>query len=478
MPSMSFNRPLGPSHLPPASPASAETTRSASGGTPGFAGMLDQQVQAREAEQPASRRDADPPSARRPTDGRPRSAAEGARSAHAASVAQAERSQRARAAASTEGSAASTEGSAAKAVGQRDKAEKMEKAGQPAKAEEDRVVAADTPSTAQAVLDCLARMEEEPLESADEVTAALAPETLPEGAGDPSGLLPGLAALASGGAAGQALAGRAKAGTASSPGALALEAAGLSGAASERGAHGAAGTGPAGGRAALADSTDPAAVGFGAQRSARDTSAAALEAGLAAGAQGLAGATADVGSTLRSAEPAGAVAQATGLPALPGLQPLAAAESGRSAPPQALQLLIATPVTAPDFSASLATQLTTLARDGIQEATLQLNPAEMGPIAIRIVLDGARAQVDFAAQHAQTREVIESGMPTLAAALHGAGLTLSGGGVFEQRPGTPGEGSSGRSGRDSGIPSGDDAGDLGAVPPPRRAVAGLVDMYA
>lgn len=471
MPSMSFNLPLGPSHLPPASPASAETTRSASGGTPGFAGMLDQQVQAREAEQPASRRDADPPSARRPTDGRPRSAAEGARSAHAASVAQAERSQRARA-------AASTEGSAAKAVGQRDKAEKMEKAGQPAKAEEDRVVAADTPSTAQAVLDCLARMEEEPLESADEVTAALAPETLPEGAGDPSGLLPGLAALASGGAAGQALAGRAKAGTASSPGALALEAVGLSGAASERGAHGAAGTGPAGGRAALADSTDPAAAGFGAQRSARDTSAAALEAGLAAGAQGLAGTTADAGSALRSAEPTGAVAQASGLPALPGLQPLAAAESGRSAPPQALQLLIATPVTAPDFSASLATQLTTLARDGIQEATLQLNPAEMGPIAIRIVLDGARAQVDFAAQHAQTREVIESGMPTLAAALHGAGLTLSGGGVFEQRPGTPGEGSSGRSGRDLGIPSGDDAGDLGAVPPSRRAVAGLVDMYA
>jgi flagellar hook-length control protein FliK len=151
----------------------------------------------------------------------------------------------------------------------------------------------------------------------------------------------------------------------------------------------------------------------------------------------------------------------------------AAAANGGAAP-----LLLSVPVDSAGFPQALASQLTTLARDGVHEATLQLNPAEMGPIAVKIVLDGAQAQIDFAAAHARTREAIESGLPSLAAALHGAGLTLAGGGVYEQHPGRDGEPSPGEGGRGGGPRAAADDDAPAAAAPRRIAVRGLLDAYA
>ncbi len=159
------------------------------------------------------------------------------------------------------------------------------------------------------------------------------------------------------------------------------------------------------------------------------------------------------------------------LVALPGPAPAAA---GSAAP----VFTLATPLAAPDFAQALAAQLTTLARDGVHEAQLQLNPAEMGPIAVQIVVDGSQAQVDFAATQAATRQALEASLPSLAAALQSLGLTLSGGGVFEQgsaarddRPGEP----AARGPRRVG---GTDASAGGAQPVALRARAGLLDLYA
>ena len=66
-----------------------------------------------------------------------------------------------------------------------------------------------------------------------------------------------------------------------------------------------------------------------------------------------------------------------------------------------------------------------------KEARITLHPAEMGPLAVRIVLDGSQARIDFSADMAGTRAAIEASLPTLAAALHDSGLTLAGGGVFD-----------------------------------------------
>jgi flagellar hook-length control protein FliK len=85
-----------------------------------------------------------------------------------------------------------------------------------------------------------------------------------------------------------------------------------------------------------------------------------------------------------------------------------------------------------EFAPSLGTQLSVLVRDGIEHAQLKLNPAEMGPIEVRIRLDGSQAQVDFSASQAGTRQALQDAVPALASALRESGLTLTGGGVFDQ----------------------------------------------
>jgi flagellar hook-length control protein FliK len=76
--------------------------------------------------------------------------------------------------------------------------------------------------------------------------------------------------------------------------------------------------------------------------------------------------------------------------------------------------------------------VTGAAQEGPMTAELRLNPAEMGPVHIRIELDGQTANVDFAAQALETRQAIEASLPMLSEALAQAGLSLSGGGVSDQ----------------------------------------------
>ncbi|HEX7440312.1 MAG TPA: flagellar hook-length control protein FliK, partial [Caldimonas sp.] len=92
-------------------------------------------------------------------------------------------------------------------------------------------------------------------------------------------------------------------------------------------------------------------------------------------------------------------------------------------------IVLATPFGASDFAQALGVQVSMLARDGIQRAELHLNPADMGPVSVQIVVDGTQARVDFGADVAATRQAIEAGLAELAGALRDAGLTLHGGGV-------------------------------------------------
>ncbi|MDO9316127.1 MAG: flagellar hook-length control protein FliK [Burkholderiaceae bacterium] len=92
---------------------------------------------------------------------------------------------------------------------------------------------------------------------------------------------------------------------------------------------------------------------------------------------------------------------------------------------------VATPLTDGGFHEALGLQVSLLARDGIHQAELRLNPADMGPVSVQITMNGDQARVDFSADLAQTRQVIEAGWAELAASLQEAGFTLSGGGVSE-----------------------------------------------
>jgi flagellar hook-length control protein FliK len=176
--------------------------------------------------------------------------------------------------------------------------------------------------------------------------------------------------------------------------------------------------------------------------------------------------------------------QATALEAASALAPMtgnaapAAIAFGRDAAPQ-MPVSIATPVAAPEFPHALGVQLSVLAHAGVQHAELQLNPAEMGPVSVRIVMDGSDARIEFGADMAATRHAIESGLPELASALRETGLTLTGGGVSQH---TRGHGDTGHA--PHGAPQRDGRGSVsaGTEPTPvvtRRMVsAGGVDLYA
>ncbi len=116
-----------------------------------------------------------------------------------------------------------------------------------------------------------------------------------------------------------------------------------------------------------------------------------------------------------------------------GPSALAASTAAGSSPaPAAAHAQIAASPGSPGFAPELGAQNSTFIKGGIQQAQLQLHPAEMGPVTVLILLEGAAAQVRLWADQGNTRQALEQAMPALAGSLREAGLTLTGGGVFEQ----------------------------------------------
>jgi flagellar hook-length control protein FliK len=170
--------------------------------------------------------------------------------------------------------------------------------------------------------------------------------------------------------------------------------------------------------------------------------------------------------------------------------------------PAAAALLPATPPTAdlrlpvapgqPGFAATFGQQVTLIVRDGVQTARLHLNPAELGPITVQIALEGGKAQVHLAVEHALTRQALEQAMPVLAGSLRESGLTLTGGGVFEQpQPGAGGLAGQAGDGAARDAQARADAGrgdtrrtgerlldDAGANRPVSMRLRGMVDLVA
>lgn len=145
-------------------------------------------------------------------------------------------------------------------------------------------------------------------------------------------------------------------------------------------------------------------------------------------------------------------------------------------PPVHIELAV--PVTAPQFRDAFALQLSLLARDGVQHAQVHLNPAELGPISVQIALDGQQAQIHFGCDSAQTRQLVETGLPTLAAALRDAGFTLSGGGVSQHAPEQRQGSNPGAAERAAALALEPDAGADAPVLRSIRVVTGRLDTYA
>lgn len=92
------------------------------------------------------------------------------------------------------------------------------------------------------------------------------------------------------------------------------------------------------------------------------------------------------------------------------------------------------PVHHPRFAEALTQQVSVMARDGIQQARISLNPAELGPVELRVVVRNDEASVQLAAHTAAVREILEDALPRLREQFEQSGMRLSDSSVFQQLP--------------------------------------------
>ena len=71
------------------------------------------------------------------------------------------------------------------------------------------------------------------------------------------------------------------------------------------------------------------------------------------------------------------------------------------------------PMAHPQWSEALAARVVWFGNHDIQEAKIQLTPADLGPIDIKVAVSNGEANVAFNAHHAATRDAIEQSLPRL-----------------------------------------------------------------
>jgi flagellar hook-length control protein FliK len=124
---------------------------------------------------------------------------------------------------------------------------------------------------------------------------------------------------------------------------------------------------------------------------------------------------------------------------------------------------------------------------------VQLSPQELGPIRVKIELQGDATRVEMSADVQSTRDALQQALPQLSDSLGQVGLSLSGGGVSDQSAsqsqgqfqasadgGSASGNGSGRPGSTrGGFGGGDDGSAIGAsAARPAAQRRGLLDMYA
>ena len=168
------------------------------------------------------------------------------------------------------------------------------------------------------------------------------------------------------------------------------------------------------------DSAGPAAVGAAARPAGRAgglleppapivvPAAAATAARAAAGAEGAAALANSVESDKHahggSADSLTST-DANGIAGAAGLGPNATASTDAVPTPT---LKVAAGVDTPEFGSALADRVSWMVGNNLNGAKLQVNPSQLGPIEVRIAVQGAHAQVWLASHSAVTRDALES----------------------------------------------------------------------
>lgn len=93
---------------------------------------------------------------------------------------------------------------------------------------------------------------------------------------------------------------------------------------------------------------------------------------------------------------------------------------------------LSTPVGDPAWNGEFASRIGVMVKNGLPEASLQLRPAELGRLDIKISTDGDQAKVLFTVQNMAAREAIEQAMPRLREMLEQGGMQLAHSEVADQ----------------------------------------------
>lgn len=155
-------------------------------------------------------------------------------------------------------------------------------------------------------------------------------------------------------------------------------------------------------------------------------------------------------------------------------------EQRRVAEAAPLRLTVAQPVASQGWGEAVADRVTWVTQARQPSAEIQLNPPNLGPVEVRVSMNGDQANVSFFSAHAPVREALQSALPRLTEAFAASGLSL----------GDVSVGADARSGQDQGRQQGrqgrrdDDDGAIGRVSAPSArwssAVGGMraVDLFA
>lgn len=87
----------------------------------------------------------------------------------------------------------------------------------------------------------------------------------------------------------------------------------------------------------------------------------------------------------------------------------------------------------PAWGHVMSSRVVWMAREGVQQAELRMNPANMGPVEVKLHLHNDQASVTFHAQNAATRDALEQALPRLRESFAENGLQLADAQVGEQQ---------------------------------------------
>lgn len=138
------------------------------------------------------------------------------------------------------------------------------------------------------------------------------------------------------------------------------------------------------------------------------------------------------------------------------------------------------PLQQPGWDRSLGDRVQWMANQNVQLAELKLNPPGLGPLEVRLKVEGDRTHISFLASQATVREAVDAALPRLREMFAEGGLNL-GDVTVGHRDGGDGRGereAPGQGGMGTAFGAPEDAAGGSAEAAGLRAGQGLVDYYA